>query len=112
MGGMPADDRRQLQPMQVTRSKTIAPVIALGYLVTVVVMWGWNPGGLAKVGVALSLPLGFIWFPDKVEVHTRKLATRTYCHIDTETPAFMVTFVGWLFLVGYFPLLAFLLGHW
>jgi hypothetical protein len=98
--------------MQVTRSKIIALAFALGYLATAVVMWGWDAGGLATISVCLLLPLGLIWFPDEVEAYTRKAADRDYSRMWPATPALVVTFVGWLFLVGYAPLLAYLLGSW
>ena len=94
--------------MQFTRSKIIALVIALGYLVTAIVMWGWDTGGLAIICVCLSLPLAFIWFPEVIHEVFGREGTR----FTTETPAPVVTLVGWLFLVGYAPLLAYLLGHW
>jgi hypothetical protein len=97
--------------MQVTRSKIIALVIALGYLVPVFVMADWDINVLGVMCLMVLAPLGFIWFPEKVEAHTRRLAERTYSEIDTETPAFLVTLVGWVWLLGYLPLLAYLLAR-
>jgi hypothetical protein len=97
--------------LQVTRSKLLELVIALGFLVAAVVMWGWDTEGLAQVCLCLSLPLGFIWFPDEIAAFTRRAAERG-SRFNTPTPAPVVTLVGWLFLVGYAPLLAYLLGRW
>jgi hypothetical protein len=97
--------------MQVTRSKIVALVIALCYLVPAIVMAGWDINAVGVICLMLSMPLVFIWFPEKVEAHTRRLAERTYSEIDTETPAFVVTLVGWVWLVGYLPLLAYLLAR-
>jgi hypothetical protein len=108
---LPAEHQSRLQAMQVTRSKIIALVIALGYLAPVIVVAGWDIQGAGVMCLMLSMPLVFIWFPEKVEAHTRRLAERTYSRIDTETPAFVVTLVGWVWLVGYLPLLAYLLAR-
>ena len=97
--------------MQVTRSKILGLVIALGYLATAVAISGWDTKGVAVFCVSLSLPLAFIWFPDEIGAFTAIVARRPYGRITTETPASMVTLVGWLCLVGYLPLLAYLLAH-
>ncbi len=97
--------------MQTRRSKIVALVIALGYLVTAVATWGWDIGGLALLCLCLSVPLVLIWCPDEIAEHTRRVAERG-SRFNTETPAPVAALVGWLFLVVYAPLLAFLLGHW
>jgi hypothetical protein len=94
---------------QVTRSKILALVIALGYLAAAVAMFGWDTKGAAVICLCLSLPLAFIWFPDEIEAFTAMVAKRPYGRITSETPATMVTIVGWLLLLGYLPLLAYLL---
>jgi len=95
--------------LQVTPSKILALVIALGYLATAVAMSGWDTEGVAVFCLILLLPLAFIWFPDEIETFTVIVAKRPYGRITSETHASMVMLVGWLCLVGYLPLLAYLL---
>lgn len=97
--------------MQITRSKIVALVIALGNLVSILVMAGEDAQAAGVMCFMVLLPLAFIWFPDAIEAHTRSLAKRTYSRIDTETPAIVVTLVGWVWLLGYLPLLAYLLAR-
>ncbi len=98
--------------MEITRSKITALVIAIGYLVTAVVMSGWDTEGVAIMCLMLSLPLAFIWLPDEISAYcsptTRFGIGRGF---NSPTPASMVTLVGWLCLVGYLPLMAYLLAH-
>lgn len=108
---MPADHRSRLRAMQITRSKIVALIIALGYLATAIGVVGWDTRGVGVICFLLGTPLAFIWFPEKVDAHTRMLAEETYSEIDTETPAVIVTIVGWVWLVGYLPLLAYLLAR-
>lgn len=92
--------------MQVTRSKLVALVIALGYFVTAVVVMGWAEKA-AILGYLLSLPLAFIWFPDAIASYTVWVVKHGF-RFTTPTPAPVVTIVGWLWLVGYLPLMAYL----
>jgi hypothetical protein len=108
---MPVDYRSKLRMVRVTRSKIIALVIALCYLVPALVMVGCDFRAAGGMCFMVLMPLAFIWFPERVEAHTRRLAERTYSEIDTETPAFVATLVGWVWLVGYLPLLAYLLAR-
>ena len=93
--------------MKPTPSKIVAIVIALGYLVTSLVLGGSDTEGVPIVCLLLSFPLFFIWFPDFVHDHIGRANTR----FTSETPAFMIVVVGWLWLVGYLPLLAYLLAR-
>ena len=97
--------------MEVTRSKLLGLAIALGYLVAVVAIFGWDTKGLAVICLCVSLPLAFIWFPDEIAAYTAYVARLPYSRMNSETPAPMVTAVGWLWLVGYLPLLAYLLAR-
>jgi hypothetical protein len=56
---------------------------------------------LVMLCLALAIPLGLIWFPDRISDVTgfTDLAT-----VHPDTPPFLVTFMGWVFLIG-FPLL-------
>jgi hypothetical protein len=96
--------------MQVTRSKIIALIIALGYLTIFVVAAGWDTKAIATLCIFLSFPLAFIWFPDEIEEQGRIAAERG-SRFNTPTPAPVLIVVGWLFLVGYLPLIAYLLAH-
>jgi hypothetical protein len=86
--------------LQVTRGKILGLLIALGYLVTAVVVSGWDIEGVALTCLSVLLPLAFIWFPDEIAAFTAMVAKRPYGRINTETPAPMVMLVGWLWLVG------------
>jgi hypothetical protein len=91
--------------MQVTRSKIIALAIALGYLAAAAVMSGWDAKVVASMCLGLLLPLALIWFPKKMGAAPSRVS---FSGIDTETPEIVVTVIGWLWLVGYLPLLAYL----
>lgn len=91
-----------------TRSKLLALVIALSYVVAVVVASGWDAKGVVVVCVVLSVPLSLIWFPDDIADYTK--VTRGITGRFRESPAPVLTFLGWLGLLGYFPLLAYLLA--
>jgi hypothetical protein len=93
--------------MEITPSKVFALAIALVYLAASIVLGGWDTEGIAIVCLMLLLPLCFIWFPDFVHDRIGRANTR----FTSETPAFMVEVVGWLWLVGYLPLLAYLLAR-
>jgi hypothetical protein len=97
--------------MQFTRGKILALVIAIGYLAVPIAVSGWDTEGVAIICLVLSLPLAFIWFPDEVADFLNSFGKSGYTKFNSETPAFMLTLVGWLCLLGYLPLLAFLLGH-
>jgi hypothetical protein len=97
--------------MQITRSKIAALVIALGYLAIVIAASGWDIEGVGIICLLLPLPMAFIWFPDEIAGFLNTFGKGGYTRFNSETPAFMFTLVGWLFLVGYLPLLACLLGH-
>jgi hypothetical protein len=93
--------------MKVTPNKLIAVVVAVIYLATSIAVAGWDIEGVAVVCLLLSMPLVFIWFPDVVHNYVGRANSR----VTTETPELMVTMVGWLWLVGYLPLLAYLLSR-
>jgi hypothetical protein len=93
--------------MKVTPSKIAAIVVALGYLATSLAIGGWDTEGLPIVCLLLALPLTFIWFPDFFHEHLGRANSR----FTNETPAFMFVVVGWLWLVGYLPLLMYLLAR-
>jgi hypothetical protein len=96
--------------LEITRSKLVGLVIAVGYVAAAIATSGWDTKGFAVICLCVSLPLAFIWFPDEIAAYTAYVAKLPYSRMNSETPAPMVTAVGWLWLVGYLPLLAYLLA--
>jgi hypothetical protein len=89
--------------------KIFAVLIALGYLVAIVIHErAVTP--IVPLAVALLVPLGLIWFPEEVGGFTGYVSRGG--HIDSETPPFLVSFLGWLilFLFG-IPIVAISLGY-
>jgi hypothetical protein len=95
--------------MQVTRSKIIALIIALGYVTIFVVTNGWHARALTSMCLVLSFPLAFIWFPEEIEERGKIAEERGSRY--TATPAPVLVIVGWVFLLGYLPFIGFLLAH-
>jgi len=93
--------------MQVTLWKLLAVVIALFYAIMLCVHEGGFTGNVLKGCFALLLPLALIWFPE--ELGAFKGYVGRGGNIDTETPPFLVSFMGWFILVG-LPVLFYLLG--
>jgi hypothetical protein len=50
-----------------------------------------------KLLSGLLLPLGCIWFPDEIGGLTGYFKTG---YVNVETPGAIISFIGWLFLVG------------
>jgi|tagenome__1003787_1003787.scaffolds.fasta_scaffold20906881_3 hypothetical protein len=98
--------------MVVTRSKILAVVIAFGYITVAVVMSGWDTRGVFCIGLIVMVPLALIWFPDEISAYCSP-NTRFYVGrgFDSPTPPFMVTLSGWVGLVGFLPLLAYLFSR-
>jgi hypothetical protein len=53
--------------------------------------------------VAVLIPLALIWFPEQVAGLTGFIGNPT---VHPETPPFLVSFIGWIFLVGFPALIA------
>jgi hypothetical protein len=89
--------------------KIVAVVIALGYLVAIVIHeQAVTP--IVPVAVVLLVPLGLIWFPEEIGSFTGYVSRGGT--IDSETPPFLVSFMGWLFLVLIgVPIVAISLGY-
>ena len=95
--------------MVITRIKLLALAIALGYVVAAVVTAGWDTKGVVVMCIVLSAPLALIWFPEDIADYTK--VTRGITGRYRESPAPALTFLGWLGLFGYLPLLAYLLAR-
>lgn len=88
----------------VARCLALAIVIAYGSVV-------FKEGGALtpatlQLWLALLVPLALIWFPEQVGSFTGYVGRGG--NIDTETPPFLVSLMGWLFLIG-LPLVAYFL---
>ncbi len=87
--------------MQITIGKILSLVIAIGYVTFAITYAG--VAGL-KWCAGLLVPLAFIWFPEEIGSLTGYFRTG---YVNVQTPAVMVSFIGWLFLVG-LPVLIYL----
>ena len=90
---------------RITIGRISGLLIALGYLVAMIVMEGFNLA-LAKSGLALLLPLALIWFPDELGSFTGYVGRGG--NIQTETPPILVAAMGWFLLLGLPALIYFL----
>lgn len=79
--------------MQVTVGKILGLVIATAYAVVLCLHEG---AAALKYCAALLLPLAFIWFPEEIGSATGYFRSG---YVNTQTPAIMITVMGWLFLV-------------
>jgi hypothetical protein len=82
--------------MEITIGKIISLMIALGYIAANIIHFGFTRVALA-IAIALLMPLALIWFPEEIGGFTGFVGHGRY--IDEETPPFMVTIIGWFFLV-------------
>src|SRR5687767_13066422 len=81
--------------MEITTGKLVAVGIAIGLAIAIVVRLGFTTD--ASSSVLVLLPLALIWFPEEIGSYTGYVSRGTT--IDTETPPFMVSGLGWLLLV-------------
>ena len=94
--------------MEITISKIVAVVIALGYAIAIVVNVGFTTHATSVL--LLFVPLGLIWFPEELGSYTGYFSRGST--IDTETPPVLVSLLGWLFLVLIgLPIVAISLGY-
>jgi hypothetical protein len=96
--------------MEITRGKILGLVVALAF---VVVNIAYGVGFLPKIfkGCPVLFPisllsLALIWFPDLLGSAKGPIG---HGQVDKETPQFLVSFMGWLFLIVGGPLIAFLM---
>lgn len=91
--------------MEITIGKILSLLVAAGYVVAAIVTEGW---GAIAVCVVLLVPLGLIWFPDECGSFTGFVGRGGY--VNQESPAILISFMGWLFLLG-FPILIYFTSH-
>jgi hypothetical protein len=92
--------------MQITIGKISSLLIAIGYSVAAVRIDGFTPE-VFKCCAALLLPLALIWWPGEIGSVTGYFGSG---YINVQTPAIMVSIMGWLFLVG-LPVLIYFLNR-
>lgn len=105
----PYDGRRP--SMEITIGKILALLIAIAYLVIGIISEYLSEGYVGfevlVVAAALVFPLALIWFPDEMGSFTGYVGRGGW--IDNETPAVVVSLMGWFFLVG-MPVLVYFLS--
>jgi hypothetical protein len=88
--------------MQVTIGKLLSLLVAMGYAVLAVKAGGVR--GLVCC-VALLFPMALIWFPEEIGDLTGYFKTG---YVNVQTPAIIISFIGWFFLIG-LPIILFLI---
>jgi hypothetical protein len=83
--------------VEITISKIISVLIALGYIAANIIHFGVTRVVVA-IAIALLVPLALIWFPDEIGTFTGYVGRGGY--INQETPPILITIMGWFFLVG------------
>jgi hypothetical protein len=97
-----------LEPMEITRGKLLALIVALADLALAIALGGWDAKGAAVMCLVLSGPLAMIWFPEAIGSFTGSTGRG---RIDKESPPVLVSFLGWFFLVVGLPGIAYLLSR-
>ena len=82
--------------MQVTIAKLLSLVIALVYAVLLIV--SQSAEAACKGCAVLLLPLALIWFPEELGSMTGYFWKGSY--VNAESPAILLSILGWFFLVG------------
>ena len=80
--------------MEVTIGKILSLMVAIGYVVLATANFGTY--GL-KCSAGLLCPLAFIWFPEEIGGITGYYKTG---YVNVQTPAIIISFIGWFILVG------------
>ena len=90
-------------------SKLVALLIAIGYVVAAIGQERELNRGVLAVALLTLVPLALIWFPEELGSYIGY--TGRGGDIDTESPPALVSFMGWLLLVGLPVFLYFWWGH-
>ncbi len=80
--------------MEITTEKILALVIVLASVALTIM--GVLPLSIGKALVFMLIGLVLIWFPDLGDVRGWVRGG----NIDTDSPPFLVSFLGWIFLLG------------
>lgn len=84
--------------MPITIGRVLSLLVALAYLAGAVVAEQRLSPAIVVFSAVVLLPLGMIWFPDEVGSFTGYVGRGGY--IDSDTPPYLVSALGWFFLVG------------
>jgi hypothetical protein len=92
--------------MQATKGKVLSVLVSVGYFIASIILhWRGEPVTIIFGCFALLSPLAFIWFPDEIGNWIGFIGPMNF--IDSKTPSFLISCVGWFFLVA-FPILFYL----
>ncbi len=80
--------------MQISAGKILSLLIAIGYAVLAIAAGGIYGLGCSTV---LLMPLAFIWFPDEIGNLTGYFRSG---YVNVQTPAIIISVVGWFLLIG------------
>ncbi len=92
--------------MQITVSKITSVVIALFYVGIAIFCEHGLTLRLIPNSPILLIPLALIWFPDEIGSFQGYVGRGGF--VNKESPAFLITVLGWFFLVGLPIILIFL----
>ena len=85
-----------------TFSRAASLVLAAGYLVAAVLLFGRERPGLLPCAFAALLPLPFIWFPDAIGDYA---GPGHMGYVVRPTPGIMIAVAGWVVLLAVPPIL-------
>ncbi len=80
--------------MQLTLGRALSVGIALSYTILAI---HWGGVALWKPALGLLLPLAMIWFPEEIGNLTGFYDSG---YVNTRTPGAIISFLGWLILLG------------
>ena len=91
--------------MQLTIGRILSLLVSIGYAVLAV-----KAGGMygLKCSASLLLPLALIWFPEDIGSLTGYYKSG---YVNVQTPALIISLIGWFILVG-LPIIFFCVKHY
>ena len=95
--------------MQVTLSKSLAALVAIGWVVAAAAR-GVRPSSVVVLAVCLVLPLALIWLPEPVGAASG-FRVRFTLYREADSDRVVTTTIGWLLLFA-IPLLAYWRRSW
>jgi hypothetical protein len=93
--------------MKVTFGRVLSFMIAIGYVVAMILVYGWVTPCLILC-LFPFFPVALIWFPDELGAARGWIGGGM--SLDEDTPAIFVSIMGWLLLVGMPFIFYFFLG--